>query len=217
MLWNRRFCFLHYPKTAGKSLTRYFLTVLERPVTAYVSAGQMSEVADVDLTDVNLQIGRGHENMSQANEILAGNGRTLDSLDAIFVAIRNPYDLMVSNYFYMREHFKGENIKRNNFQIAANNNFSQYCEKVGVSSPANWMELDHKPLDNLWIIRFEEIEENLEIISAKFNLPVATLSHLNKSKRKHFSEYVTDRSEKAIYAKFKYIFDKGYYRRFEGL
>lgn len=212
MLWCDDYLFVHYPKTAGKTLTRFFVQAWPRPIAGYISKGQVHELADCELEKTGIVVGRGHENLKQSAEIVAEAGGDIRNMKGIFCCIRNPYDLMVSNYHFMRQTYPA-NKERNNFIIAHENSFVDFCEKVGVSSPSNWMTLDGVQPDNLQIIRFEQMNDDLNRFSEKFGFDMPVLGHLNASKRAHYSEYMCERTEKAIAEKFSYWFDKGYYQR----
>lgn len=212
MLWCEDYLFVHYPKTAGKTLTRFFVQAWPRPIAGYISRGQVNELADCELEKTGILVGRGHENLSRSFEIVAEAGADAHAMKAIFCCIRNPYDLMVSNYHFMKETFKA-NSDRPNFIIANENDFVDYCEMVGVTSPRNWMTVDGKQPDNLQIIRFEHMQADLARYSEKFGFVMPELGHLNASSRAHYSEYMCERSERAIAEKFSYWFDEGYYER----
>lgn len=212
MLWCDDFLFVHYPKTAGKTLTRFFVQAWQQPISGYISKGQVNELADCDLEKTGIVVGRGHENLRRSDQIVAEAGGDVRTLKAIFCCVRNPYDLMVSTYHFMRQTYH-ENSERPNFIIAHENDFVNFCEKVGVSSPTHWMTLDGKQPDNLEIIRFEHLIEDLTYYSEKFGFDMPELSHLNASKRSHYSEYMCSRAERAIAEKFSYWFAQGYYER----
>jgi len=212
MLWCKDFLFLHYPKTAGKTLSRFFLQSWKQPVHGYVSQGQIAELADYLPDDSQVQVGRGHENLKEADAILRELGGGVDQLKAVFVATRNPYDLMVSNYHFMRETYQHNQEKRN-FQIAHENDFESFCEKVGVATPKNWMEFNGKPIANLHRIRFEHLAEDLDHCASEYGFNQASIDHLNASRRGHYRDYMTQRSEEAIHRKFRYYFNKKFYTR----
>lgn len=212
MLWCNDYCFVHYPKTAGKSLTRFFVKAWERPINGFISKGQVRELADCELEKTNIVVGRGHENLLESQQIIKEDGKDIHAMKAVFVCIRNPYDLMVSNYHFMRETYKN-NKDKENFIVAHNSDFDTFCEEVGMASPRNWMELDGKQPANLQVIRFESLNDDLIATAEKFGYAAPEIDHLNSSKRGHYSEYVTARSEKAIYDKFEYFFEQGYYER----
>lgn len=212
MLWCNDYCFVHYPKTAGKSLTRFFVKAWDRPINGFISKGQVRELEDCELEKTNIVVGRGHENLVESRRIIEDDGKDILAMKAIFVCIRNPYDLMVSNYHFMRETYKNNKDKAN-FIVAHNSDFDTFCEEVGMTSPRMWMELDGVQPDNLEVIRFETLNADLIANAEKYGYAAPEIDHLNSSKRGHYSEYVTPRSEKAIYEKFEYLFEKGYYER----
>jgi len=212
MLWCKDYCFVHYPKTAGKSLTRFFVKAWERPISGFISKGQVRELADCDLDTTDIKVGRGHENLAEASQIISQAGADIHTMKAVFVCIRNPYDLMVSNYHFMRETYKN-NKDKVNFIVAHNSDFDTFCEEVGMSSPRNWMEIEHAQPANLDIIRFETLNDDLIAKAKKYGYAAPGIDHLNSSRRGHYSQYISARSEQAIYEKFDYFFEKGYYDR----
>lgn len=74
MLWNRRFLFLHYPKTAGISLTEAFVAAWEPPVFGIVAAGQLQTMRHRNDELVFLTNGSGHESLARAHHILSADG-----------------------------------------------------------------------------------------------------------------------------------------------
>ena len=214
MLWCDDFCFVHYPKTAGKTLTRFFVKAWPHPIAGYVSRGQLDELADCGLEKTGIVVGRGHENLADSERIIAEAGGDIRRMKGIFCAIRNPYDLMVSNYHFMRKEYRWKaNRERPNFVIAHENGFADFCEKVSVSSPRGWMELDGAQPENLQIIRFETLNADMLAYAEKFGYAAPTIDHLNASTRAHYGEYVCERSERAIAEKLAYFFEQGYYER----
>ena len=112
-----------------------------------------------------------------------------------FCVIRNPYDKMVSSYFFNKSKlsFK-EFVKRNHCVsniIIDNKNVCDYC------------------------IRFENLEEDIKIVCKKLKLDSYDLSLLprykivntGESKRKHWSEYYDDETKRIVYDKHKIEFE----------
>lgn len=213
MLWNTGCLFLHIPKTAGKSLTKALALSLPRPTWGLISRGQLQELSDIPADNLHLIEGRGHENLTHAAKYLkAQYGIELESFKAIVVAVRNPYDLMVSNYFFMRRTYKNNQEKRN-FRIANDNSFEDFSEKVDFQNVEKWITLDGKRPTQLFMLRFENLQADYNKLMGLLNLPETELPHLNASEHEHYSKYLTTRSEEAIYAKFRYLFDSGLYER----
>ena len=156
--------------------------------------------------------GHGHENLLTAQEMMGGFKKKLEDFKAIIVAIRNPYDLMVSNYFFMRKTYH-QNDFRENFKIAMENDFEGYALKVGFAPIENWMTMDGCRPENLKIIRFEHLQEDFDALSRAFGFASIPFLHLNASTHDHYLKYLTPTAEEAIYQKFKYLFDEGFYER----
>ena len=213
MLVSKDFAFIHFPKTAGKSLTKYMISAWDGPIYGRVSRGQIKEVADVMRTDVTLDVARGHENMRRTSLILQSMGRDIHDLRAIFVCIRNPYDLAVSTYFFLRRAYT-QNGGSERFRMAAQMDFSDFwCNDISTAPPERWLTLGGEVLPNQYFIRFESLREDLSSLAKKFEFKDATLPHLNRTTHAHYSEYMTNESEAAVYARFRYLFDAGYYER----
>jgi hypothetical protein len=212
MLWTDDFLFLHFPKTAGKSLTRALVETLGRPMTCLVSKGQVRELADCDHAGLTIIEGWAHENMRAASKRLAEYGKSVDSFKAIILGIRNPYDLMVSNYFFMRKTYK-HNREKDNFKIAMENNFEDYTLKVGFAPIENWMTINGSRPENLRLIRFEHLQKDFDALANEFGFQSIELPHINPSSHDHYSAYLTPTAEEAIYQKMKYLFDQGFYNR----
>jgi len=211
MIWNQRFLFLHIPKTAGKSLTKFFVDSWERPIRGIVSRGQFRDLADCDQAGLHLAEGSGHEDMTAARRLLKEQGQDIEKLDATIVCIRNPYDLMVSNYFFMRESYARNRLDR--FAIAVENSFEDFCIKTAMASPRDWMVLDDREPANLHILRFETLTRDLEALSQAFGCRPSEVPHLNKSNREHYRSYLTPICERRIYEQYQYLFDRGFYER----
>ena len=213
MLINPDFAFIHFPKTAGKSLTRYFIEAWDDPIYGLVSRGQLQEVSSIMRSGVTLKVASGHENMRRTSMILRENGRRIENLRAIFVCIRNPYDIAVSTYFFMRDKFLA-NRNKLRFRMAVEMTFEDFwCNDPSAAEPERWLTLNGTVLENQRFIRFESIREDLEVFRNEFNFRTATLPHLNQSRRGHYLEYMNAKTEEAIYGRFRYLFEAGYYHR----
>ncbi|MCY3813757.1 MAG: sulfotransferase domain-containing protein [Gammaproteobacteria bacterium] len=213
MLINDDFAFIHFPKTAGKSLTKYFIAAWDDPIYGRVSPGQVQELADVMRPGITLEVDRGHENIRRTSIIMREQGRRIEDLRAIFVCIRNPYDMAVSTYFFMRETYV-QNAKSPRFKMAAELSFEEFWKNdISKTPPERWLTLNGRILENQRFIRFESLREDLALLALEFDFREAELPHLNQSRRGHYSEYMTPAAERAIYTRFEYMFEVGYYRR----
>src|SRR5262245_30368501 len=99
MIFCEKLLFLHVPKAAGSSLARVLLELLPRP-TYYVHPDASLSDPDNGVIDVS---GGTHENLAEAGEVLARYGFDLASINVILGVVRNPYDMEVSRYSYLRK------------------------------------------------------------------------------------------------------------------
>lgn len=213
MLIGDEFVFIHYPKTAGKSLTRYMIEAWRGPIQCFVSRGQFKELSDLLRPSVNLVLSRGHENMHVAEKYLNGMGKSLKDMRAVFACVRNPYDIAVSTYAFLREHHR-YNRGRRNFEAAVTYGFEEFWRRTNYAQPERWLTLNGKMLHNQRLLRFETLEKDLEKAAGDFGFEAATLIHINKTSHQHYRSYVTTpECEAAIYRNFRYLFDGGFYDR----
>ena len=171
----------------------------------------MDEQDGVFLTE-----GRGHENLHYSEGKLAEKGQSIRDLEHIIVVTRNPYDLMVSNYFFLRQQFKISPAMREkpNFILAAENDFSGFCEKFQPADFRNWVELDNKKPQNLHLLRFEALEDDFRKIVKQSGLTERhSLQTLNKSIRPAVSEMYDTTSKKYVDEKFDALFYYGEYEK----
>ena len=214
MLFNDEFVFLHHPRTAGKSLTRYMIEAWRGPIHGLVSKGQLRELADVMRPDVFLEAVGAHQSIRRAKAILAKRDRRIDDFRAVFVGVRNPYDLAVSRYFTMRRTYKW-NSHRPRFRMAHELDFEEFflnTREKDLSS--QFLTLDGALLENQRFIRFESLQEDVDAIAKEYGFNPAILLHLNSTPREHYSKYITtSQCERAIYDRFRYLFDSGLYPR----
>ena len=215
MLANDRYLFIHYPKTAGKSLTRYFIEAWDRPIHGLVSPGQVKELETAITDGVHVEEGIGHENLVTASEILTSRGQSIHDMDAVFVGIRNPYDLAVSTYFYLRDRAK-YHPERPRYRRAVALDFETFWRTdIGVftSPPERWLTLGGKTLPNQRFIRFESIASDITRFAEEFGFKDAELPHLNPTAHEHYSAYMTPEVEEALFTRFRFFFDSGLYAR----
>lgn len=212
MLINDDFVFLHVPKTAGKSLTKYMIGAWSAPIRGYVSRNQGSELVDVMRPGVTLEVTGGHEDMRKAAAILRGQNRRIHDMKAVFVCIRNPYDVAVSTYFFMRETYRN-NLENRRFRSASERSFEEFWTTDVDNMPQRWLTLNGKVLPNRRIIRYEHLREDLDALAQEFGFRESLLPHLNVGSREHYSVYMTRRAEAAIFEKYRYLFDAGHYVR----
>lgn len=218
MLYNRSFLLLHYPKTAGKSVAVYFCQNFEKPVYGRVSQGQVKEIGMGPNEGVELEVTGSHDNYTAAVRVLTEKGFDITALRALLLPVRNPYDLVVSNYFFLRRSYEKTPSVRNrpNFQLAATSTFSEFCEKSNMADFANFLpppaETASPPVE---LIHFETLAGSLSAILRKYGIrETHPLPHLNSSKRpRDIAGMYDDASKRHVDEKMDSMFRIGGYEK----
>lgn len=216
MLYNHDFLMLHYPKTAGKSVALYFCQNFEKPIHGRVSRGQLREIGMGPDDGVHLAPEGGHDNFITARRIMKEQDVNLMSMRAFLAPVRNPYDLMLSNYYFLRSSFEKNKAVRTrpSFLLAANTTFPEFCARVEMADFANFLPPERLrtklPTE---LIRFENLAESLSNILAKYGIEEKyPLQHLNASKRPRDYASMYDEDTKAhVDAKMASMFRIGGY------
>jgi len=213
VIFNHELLYLHVPKTAGKSLALALLQTIDRPIRCLLPPGTEKMLREtVDMTDVTVERSSGHEGMFRAAKVLAEEQRAVDDMKMVLVAIRSPYDLLVSNYHFMRQNYE-TNRGKDNFEIAHRSDFEAYAAEVRFAPIDRWFVLGDRIPANLRLIRYESLQQEFAAAMVDLGYEPPALERVNPSDHEHFLEYMTPRSEQSIYEKFKYLFDNGYYER----
>ena len=122
-----------------------------------------------------------------------------------FTIIRNPYDKMVSWYFYLKRNL-GEN-----YEVLEFNEWIKDPSKLWhADDPAYFLDPQHTWVDNtVVIIKYENLDKELnEFFGEEINLPV-----INKSSHDHYSSYYNEKSLGIIYDRYKEDFEKYNYKK----
>jgi hypothetical protein len=212
VLWNDDFLFLHYPKTAGKSLSVAFMKSWRTPVRGYISLGQLTELGLLIQHGSELWIHGSHQSLEEAAIILKEHNRRLDQFRAIFVAVRCPYDMMYSAYRFRRARAH-EVAGRDDFSLAVNSTYEEYVERERILDYRSWLQYENKNPSNLRVIRFEKMLEDYRTYAQEFGFRNAIIPHLNATPGGSYLDVLSPKIEEAIYGKYRILFERGYYSR----
>ncbi len=126
-----------------------------------------------------------------------------------FTFVRNPFDRFVSTYFYFKKYGRdgcgdiemGNVVNRYNSLKDFVINFdkihkTEWCYPHWKQQ-TNWI---YKDID--FIGRFENLQEDFNIVCDKIGIPQQELPHRNKSKHKHYTEYYDDETRQIVAEKY---------------
>jgi hypothetical protein len=125
-----------------------------------------------------------------------------------FAFVRNPWDRVVSWYFFAK---RSDDIERNTSDIS----FKEFLNtKLNVWANPNQDQYEFTKCCD-FAGRCENFQEDFNVVCDKIGIPRQQLPHTNKSKHKHYTEYYDDETRRIVaerYAKdieyFGYEFGK---------
>ena len=217
MIFNRELLFLHVPKTAGKSIAQSLTATLSRPLWAYVPVGTERSLRTIegieDDEQVTFERSSGHEGVSKAYQTMREVGLDPQQLRMVMLVVRRPYDLMVSNYHFMREQYDN-NVGRPNFELARELEFGDWVEQASFADMSRYFLVHQRTQPEvLRVLRYERLADDYAEAMAELGYHPEPLPHLNASTHDEADSFLTPTIEAAIYEKFRYVFDQGYYER----
>lgn len=200
---QKKFLFIHVPKTGGNSIQNILWDYSEDDIVTRAKHQDGVERFDVRNKKYNT---RKHSTLSHYKSVLDAN--TYRSLFK-FVTIRNPWDMMVSYYF--SPHRGTIEWDRNDFVSFVNNmsTLRHYiCEKSlleqSLTKLGIYRTIGNRLIDSDvdFLIRFEHLSDDFSLVCEKLDIPHSPLPIRNKSDRAHYSKYYDDELCEIVRQKF---------------
>jgi hypothetical protein len=208
--------FIHIPKTGGMSVSQYLLKLLPKPVY-YAQPTPDDNIQDKGIVQIP---GKRHESLDEARKVVSEYGLEICDFPLILTILRNPYSLEVSRYAYLRAGHPWD--RGPNQQLALTADFETFAkESFYHGGPSKTIEsyllLDGKLPENLEIVKFEELVEGVEKALRRIGIEagVADFPWVNRSQHADHRSYYTEGAEEAVYRRYKWVFDHGFYERMD--
>ena len=186
--FQKRFLFVHIPKTAGNSIQSTLRDYSEDQLVALRK--EQDGIERFGLRNSNYKIKK-HSTLCEYRDAL-GNEQFRSLYK--FTCVRNPWDRMVSYYFTPTQN--PETWDRKKFR----NTISK------AVSVADYLRLDpneEDPFANVnYIIRFENLADDFRIVCGTLGISPATLPRYNRSSREHYSKYYDDELRELVRMRF---------------
>ena len=178
MIIDKHECiFVHIPKNAGTSIEEYFGN----------GSVRIQPSKHADIYEIKARFKNSYNNYRK------------------FTIIRNPYDKMVSWYFYLKRNLGEDyNIVDFNEWIKNPSSFWHADDPISYLKPqCDWID------NTVETIKFENLNEELnEFFKEDIKLPIT-----NKSNHDHYSTYYSRKSLDIIYDRYKKDFEKYNYKK----
>ena len=155
---------------------------------------------------------RAHKKVhATAAEVIARYGRDLWDAYFTFAFIRNPWDRIVSRYFWLVQRYQRGTLQNDHFrdwyEQAENSSFEAWCESDFVGLGDYQHQLDYLTDESGDIVvkkvaRFEQYESDAAEILERLGLP-NEMPHLNRTEHGHYRKYYTDKSRLIVERRFQ--------------
>jgi hypothetical protein len=199
--FQKRFLFVHIPKTAGNSIQSVLRDYSEDQLVAL--RREQDGIERFGLRNPNYKIKK-HSMLKEYREAL-GDEQFFSLYK--FTCVRNPWDRMVSYYFTPTQNPETWNRKK----------FRAIISKA--ASVPDYLRLDDDetdPFANMnYIMRFENLTDDFRIVCGRLNISPPPLARLNRSNRAHYSKYYDDELRELVHTRFAREIERFGYK-FEG-
>ena len=183
--------FIHVNKTGGRSIS----TSLFQRIKPHLTVGELFELEpNIEIhSNERLQIAQ-HDS---ENILVKNNWKNYFK----FCFVRNPWDRKLSDYFY--------NIKRGRTDVS-NTSFTQYIKNnhkntdLWNSPGLEWIKYKDGSIDpSIFIGRFENLQEDFNIVCGNINVPRRILPVINKTEHLPYWKYYTEETKALVQEKYK--------------
>jgi len=184
---QKRFLFVHIPKTGGNSIQSILRHYSEDQVVTLHP--HQDGVERFEIRNRSYKIKK-HSPLAIYRAVLGSN--QFQSLYK-FACVRNPWDRMVSYYFTPG---RKKEWDANSFERVI-------LEALSVSDYLRLTEGEADPFSNVnRVLRFESLEEDFRSVCSDRAIRSGSLPKYNRSEREHYSRYYDDRLRELVKQRF---------------
>src|SRR5882757_3659778 len=186
--FQKRFLFVHIPKTAGNSIQSILRDYSEDQLVAL--RREQDGIERFGLRNPKYKI--------KKHSTLADYRAALGEMEFgnlyKFTCVRNPWDRMVSYYFTPTHNMVAWDRKKFRKIIS---------EALSVADYLRLGRGEEDPFGNVnYIMRFENLADDFRTICAALDISPTTLPRYNRSRREHYSKYYDDELCESVRARF---------------
>jgi len=185
---QKRFLFIHIPKTAGNSIQSALRDYSEDQLVALRK--EQDGIERFGLRNPNHKIKK-HSTLSEYRDAL-GHEQFRDLYK--FTCVRNPWDRMVSYYFTPTQ--TPETWDRKRFRKII-------CKAVSVVDYLRLDDGEEDPFANVdYVMRFENLADDFRTVCGALGISPTTLPRYNRSSRDHYSKYYDEELHELVRTRF---------------
>ena len=186
--FQKRFLFVHIPKTAGNSIQSVLRDYSEDEIVALRS--EQDGIERFGVRNPKYKIKK-HSTLAEYQAAL-GEDRFRSLYK--FTCVRNPWDRMVSYYFTPTKRV-GEWDRKEFRKVIS--------KALSVVDYLRFGEAEEKPFGNVdYVMRFENLADDFRSVCATLGIPTVDLPQYNRSSREHYSKYYDDNLREFVRKRF---------------
>jgi hypothetical protein len=201
---QKKFLFIHVPKTGGNSIQNILREFSEDKIV--ILSKHQDGIERFEVRNDKYKITK-HSTLSDYKSVL--NADTYRSIFK-FAGIRNPWDMMVSYYFSphrgVSEWNRAEFLRLLNHVPTLSHYIYEkpFLEKDSGNPGIQNINIGNIRLDDDidFLIRFEQLVNDFNLVCEKLDIPYSPLPKRNCSNRKHYSAYYDDELKEVVRLKF---------------
>ena len=186
--FQKRFLFIHIPKTAGNSIQSVLRDYSEDELVPL--RGEQDGIERFGLRNPNYKIKK-HSTLAEYGAALGEDQfRSLCK----FTCVRNPWDRMISYYFTPTQNTTAWDRKKLRKVIS---------KALSVADYLRSDKGERDPFDNVdYIVRFENLADDFRAVCGALGISPTTLPQYNRSNREHYSRYYDDELRELVRKRF---------------
>jgi hypothetical protein len=188
--YKKEFIFIHIPKTAGTSFEEYFFEKGYLEKNSYSLWGKISDAPWIKSSHLKISHTSylHHLTWFQIRQVI---GEEKWNRFFKFSSIRNPWERMVSLYFHHIKNF--DNPYSVCYKKKYEKTFTDFLLKSKHFPKTQSFFLCDREGNIMvdYLIRFENIEESIDFLGRRLNLPDFQLGHFMQTEHKNYRHYYT--------------------------
>ena len=192
---EHNFLFVHIPKTAGNSIQSILSKYSEDEI---IVSHEQDGIHRFDLHTPKYNFNKHSRLIVYKRRLEKDLYRKLFK----FTIVRNPWDRMIS--FYFSPHRGLTEWNRSKFI-----DFVKERETIkSFLSTGFFNNIGNRPFKNLdFILRFEHLQEDFNLLCEKLNIKKSKLPHVNNSQHNHYSKYYDEELVNLVAGRFRHEID----------
>ena len=192
---DRKFVFIHVPKTGGTSLVSVLKKASDRPILPLRAVGYMFDDNGIKLPEWTYSI-FGYPYHVRSEQLLRIWGEEEYGKYFSFAFVRNPWDLVVSEYHYILRK-KSHHLNKVVSKFGSFKEYLYWKESNYARQQTDWLCSPDGRLIVDSIGRFESYEADANGILAKLGIE-ESVPHKNSTVRNDYREYYDSESRELV-------------------